>query len=254
MVRMALLLAMVGVLAGCQLPATLKPLQDENEALKGQLSEARQEIDQLTTQTRLLKNEVTELNRVTGVLSTERNARVEESSSLRGQVRRYMQQQIDALKEFLLQENLLDYVGGELVERSGSGGATARLLVDLAHPVPAAGSVTGVGGYFSKPTPFRVKVLRPVDKRLMVIWESPEIHPQATGVQRLTLPVAVGVEQGDLLAFFFPGEVGVTFDTGTGDVRHLNADLALGGATSPGTLLGSGEKRAYSIGVYALLN
>lgn len=241
------------VIAGCQPPANIRTLQDKNQALQGQLNDANQQIDQLKGQERLLNKNIADLHHMVGVLSTEKSSRVHESSVLRGQVRVFMQQQIDAIKDFLVKGDLLDYVGGELVKRTKVAGKSL-FLVDLANTVPRNGALTGVGAYFAKPTPFKVKVLREVDKQLVVIWESKLIRVKEAGVNRVNFPVSVGVERGDVLAYYFPGDVGVTFDDGTGDTRYLHEDVHLGGMVDKPSLDGTDKHRAYSIGVYALLN
>lgn len=246
-------LACALIVAGCQVPANVKELSDENQSLKGQLASAAQQITQLKAQERLLQKDLAELNRVIGVLDAEKSSRVRESSQLRGQIRKFQQQQIDELKAFLVREDLLDYIGGELVERAQAE-EKPLLIVDLAHPVPKNGTLTGVGGFFAKPAPFTVKVLRQVEQDLVVIWESKPLTPKQPGLNRINFPVTAGVEQGDLLGYFFPTQTGVTFDTGSGDTRYLQSDLRPGGKVRRSALMGEGKKRAYSIGVYALLN
>ncbi|KAA3626525.1 MAG: hypothetical protein DWQ09_15975 [Proteobacteria bacterium] len=241
------------IVVGCQVPANVKELSDENQTLKGQLNNANQQISQLKAQERLLQKDIAELNRVVTVLDAEKGSRVRESSQLRGQIRKFQQQQIDELKEFLVREDLLDYIGGELVERAQVE-EKPLLIVDLAHAVPKNGTLTGVGGYFAKPAPFKVKVLRQVENDLVVIWESKPLTPKQPGLNRINFPVTVGVEQGDVLGYYFPTLTGVTFDTGSGDTRYLQSDLRPGGKVRRSALLGDGKKRAYSIGVYALLN
>lgn len=254
MIRKGLVvLACTLIVTGCQVPPNIKELNDRNQTLQGQLSKANEQITQLQAQERLLQKDIAELNRVISVLDTEKSSRVRESSQLRGQIRKFQQQQIDELKEFLVREDLLDYIGGELVERAQLE-EKPLLIVDLGHPVPKNGTLTGLGGFFAKPAPFKVKVLRQVEDDLVVIWESKPITPKQPGINRIHFPVTVGVEQGDVLGYFFPTLTGVTFDTGSGDVRYLQEDLRPGGKVRRSALLGDGKKRAYSIGVYALLN
>lgn len=254
MIRKGLVaLACASLVTGCQVPANIKELSDENQALKGQLNNANQQITQLKAQEHLLQKDITELNRVISVLEAERGSRTRESSQLRGQIRKFQQQQIDDLKAFLVREDLLDYIGGELVERAQVE-EKPLMIVDLAHPVPKNGTLTGVGGYFAKPATFKVKVLRQVEDDLVVIWESKPITPKQPGLNRINFPVTAGVEQGDVLGYFFPAMTSVTFDTGTGDARYMQSDLRPGGKVRRSALLGEGKKRAYSIGVYALLN
>mgnify|MGYP000612124829 CR=1 FL=1 len=83
--------------------------------------------------------------------------------------REVVQREIDGLKAFLVKGDLLDYVGGEQVARKKYDNRPL-MLVDLQNAVPRPGVLTGVGGYFAKPTQMVVKVLRPINKDLVVIW------------------------------------------------------------------------------------
>src|SRR5690606_11768928 len=121
-------------------------------------------------------------------------SRIQESSVLRGQVRRFVQNQIDAYKDFLVQGGLLDYVGGELVERANVEQRPA-FIVDLANPVPRPGTLTGVGAHFVQPGRFSVKVLRRVDQNLVVIWDSKPLTVTQPGINRINFAVGVGVER-----------------------------------------------------------
>lgn len=243
----------LALLSGCQTTPDIQQLKSQNQNLKRELDVAGREIDRLKTQEKRLQSEVTELNRVIGVLDIEKSSRVSESSNLRGQVRGFVQQQIDGLKSFLVEGNLLDYVGGELVERTQSE-AKPLLLVDLDNRIPKAGTLTGVGGHFLRPTQMMVKVLRPVDNKLVVIWQSPSLDVPLPGLYKVPFNVSVGVEPGDVVGYYFPQETAVSFDTGTGDTRYQYDDAALGTSLRTGSLMGEKKRRAYALGVYGLLN
>ncbi len=240
-------------LAACQPPANVKQLQDQNQALQGRLDEAGSEIDRLKAQEVLLRKDVAELNRVVGVLGLEKGTREQESTQLRGLVRSYMQEQIDRIKAFLVKGDLLDYVGGELLERANSEPGPLT-IVDLAHVMPKGGTLTAVGGHFAVPASFQVKVLRPIGEDLVVIWESKPFAIPTPGRHKVQFPVTVGVEKGDVIAYHFPAAVGVGFDEGTGDTRYLRNEVRLGARIGVSSLQGAAKKRAYSIGVYGLLN
>lgn len=240
-------------LTACQTPPDVKTLQDKNTSLQQQLSQAQRDIDALQADKVLLEQDNAELNRVISVLGEEKSSRVAESTHLRGEVRLFVQQQVDTLKQFLLAANLVDYVGGELVERAQVD-EEPQLIVDFFNAVPRNGTLTGVGGYFQNVGQFSVKVLRPIGDELVVIWNSAPITISERGKQRLKFPVVVGVEKGDYLAYYFsqPGMVG--FDTGTGDSRYIDEDVAVGSTLRRSSLNGEKAKRAYSVGVFGLLN
>lgn len=249
------LLLLCGLLAACQAPQNDQQLQQQNQQLATELESARTDIRRLESSEASLQAEVQELTRVMGVLGTEKSSRIQESSQLRGLMREFVQDQIDLLKEFLVKGDLLDYVGGELVDRTANGAKPEQnlVLVDLANAMPAEGVLTGVGGYFTMPGSFRVKVMRPVEDNLFVVWESKPLSVAAAGKTRINFPVNVGVEKGDLLAFYFPHQVIAALDTGTGDTRTYDGDVALGKSLATRSLANGKQKRAYSLGVYGLL-
>ena len=239
-------------LTACQTPPNMQQLQSEKEALQVELKAAEEEIAKLALERDTLQSELDETNRVLSVMGGEKSARVKESSTLRNEVRRFVQRQIDGLKSFLVKGDLLDYVGGEQVARKKYDNRPLT-LVDLQNPVPRPGVLTGAGGYFAKPTQMVVKVLRPVNENLVVIWESQPIAINKAGKVNVTFPVTVGVEKGDVLGYYFPKLATATFDTGTADTRYTKENLPPGSKIKPSSLSGKRERRAYALGVYGLL-
>lgn len=253
MIKPLFIVSLAIVLAACQATPQVSELQNQNASLEKELAGAKQRIAQLQKQENALQGQVQELEQLASVLTNEKTSRVQESSELRAQVRRFVQQQIDDLKAFLVKGELLDYVGSALVERSQTEDKPLT-LVDLAHPMPRAGSLTGVTGEFTAPTDVQLKVMRPVEDGFVVIWESSLLAVPAAGVTTVPLPVSVGVEPGDVVAYVFPEAPAVSFDRGTGDTRYTTKDLALGDMIRASSLSGEKQKRAYSLGVYAILD
>jgi|GEM_PF-791550 len=251
--RWLLPVSLVVFVSACQTPPTIKSLEDEKAVLQQQLSQTQLQLGKLEADNTLLQQDVSELSRVVGILSEEKSSRVTESTNLRGQVRQFVQQQIDGLKDFLLASNLLDYIGGELVERSALDDKPL-LIVDLYNGVPRDGTLTGVGGYFQHAGEIAVRVLRPIDKKLVVIWASQPVAVSGRGVRQVNFPVSVGVEKGDYLAYYFSAPAMVSFDTGTGDTRYLENNVAVGHSIKRSSLNGENDKRAYAVGVFGLLN
>src|SRR5690606_13496874 len=128
------------------------------------------------------------------------------------------------------------------------------LLLDLANPVPGAGRLTGVGGYFVNAGKFSVKVLRPVDNKLVVIWESQSLHVTQPGIQHIPFTVSVVVEKGDVIAYQLNENISIAFDEGTGDTRFRKESLGLGQTVSASAFGGEKRRRTYSLGVFGLLN
>ncbi len=252
-VKRALALVIPLGLTACLTQPNVKELRDENSQLQRQLDQASDEITDMRVREERLLTELSERNRVIDVLSTEKSSRVRESSQLRSLVRDFVEAQIDSYRDFLLQSDLLDYVGGELVSRSHRG-EESRTLVDLANPIPRSGTLTGMAGYFESSAQLVVKVLRPVQDELVVVWESKPISTEQSGVVRLSFPVSVGVDEGDIIAYQFDGAVPISYDRGTGNTRFQREGLTLGSMVEPDDLAGAEERRAYSIGVLGLLN
>ncbi len=238
---------------GCNSTPDQKALQDKNKNLQQQLTQANSQISQLTGEGLLLKKEIKELNHVIAVLDTEKSSRVEESSELRSQVRKFVQNNVDALKQFLVKGNLLDYVGGELVSRANVE-EKALTIIDLSNKMPRSGVLSGVGAFVSKPTSFKVKLLRTIDTKLVTIWQSDLIELNKLGENTAQFNNSVGIEQGDIIAYEFPNTVGIGYTTGTANTRYIESSLNLGKTISLSELQGKSEKRAYSLGVYGLLD
>lgn len=241
------------LLTACATQPDVQQLRQENAQLEQEVEQASDQISEFRVREEQLRAELEERKRIIGVLRTEKSSRVEESTELRGLVREFVQNQIDSYREFLFQADLLDYVGGELVSRSQRGDE-ALTLVDLAHPIPKAGTLTGVAGYFEASGEVAVSVLRPVGEELVVVWRSPPVVIEQSGEVRASFPVTVGVEPGDLLAYEFSGPVPVGFDRGTGNTRFQRANLTVGSTINPDNLKGEEESRSYSLGVFGLLN
>lgn len=250
--RLAVLLTMLMLMIGCA-SEDMQRLQQENKALQQQVADANKQISQLKQTEAQLRDTIGELRHTTSVLTTEKSSRVEESSGLRSQVRKFVQDNIDNLKAFMIKGNILDYVGSELVPRSKLDKGPL-FIVDFANPMPSAGVLTGVGGNFTGAGKLYVKVLHPVGGQHVVTWESRAIEISAAGRQQIQFPVAVGVERGDVIGYFFPQAPNVGYDMSTGETLYNNSDTALGSTVSKTFMSGSNEKRAYSLGVYGLLD
>lgn len=247
------IIALVLLVAGCQAPQNIQQMQDKNQALDEQLKRANMAISELKAKESQQAQEMAELNRVIAILGEEKTSRVSESSNLRGDVRQFMQSQIDQLKDFLLKSNLLDYIGGELVARKQFD-EDPVFIADLANKALRDGVITGVGGVFNAPGQLKVKILRQIDDELVVIWESRPVLIKDTGQQRIRFSVSVGVQRGDMIGYYFSAPGMVAFDTGTADTRYLNDDVPVGDTVSVSSLSGERQRRAYSIGVFGLMS
>jgi len=107
------IIALTSLLIGCGSTDKKSGLKGVVTNLESQLAAEKQKNDVLFSENRVLKQEVDKLGNVVTVLDTEKSSRVEESSVLRNQVRKFVQNEITSLKKFLVEGGLLDYIGGE---------------------------------------------------------------------------------------------------------------------------------------------
>ena len=253
MKNLAISVVLLLFLSGCALNPEMKELKAENESLTGKLAQAELEINQLNAQKNDLQVEMQKIKGIMSVLNNEKSSRKEESSRLRSQAREFIQTEMRGFKKFLQNSDLLDYIGDELVSRSKTTEAS-QLIVDVGNPVPRSGSITGVGVYVSSPTQFYVKILRPVEEKLVCIWESELIDAQNSGLFKYFFNNTIGVEGGDYIGYYFPERNTVYFDEGTGQTLYKPDKTPLGSFMPKSSLDGKRSKRAFSIGVYGLLN
>ncbi|NQY36790.1 MAG: hypothetical protein HRT37_17835 [Alteromonadaceae bacterium] len=246
-------LVCTSILLGCGSTNNKGDLKAVNTNLRNQIALEEQKNTQLRADNILLNRKIETLDQVITVLDTEKGSRVEESSVLRSQVRKFVQNQVDVLKAFLVEGRLLDYIGGELVERSNVENKPST-IVDLGNKITSAGVLTGVGAYVMQPTSMKVKILRLIDKKLVVIWESNIINMTTVGISRHQFANSIGVERGDVIAYEFNKNVGIGYNIGTSNSRYTNDPLTFGMSISVNSLLGKKDKRSYSMGVYGLLN
>jgi len=240
------------MLSACQTPINTQELESRNQSLKTQVEVAQDKIRTLESERQQLQGALDESNRILKIIGKEKSSRFTQSTLLRSQVRQFAQDQIDVYKSFLVNNNLLDYVGGELVNRKQYDNRPI-MLVDLKNTIPRPGVLTGIGAWFVKPTQMTVKVLRKIEDKLVVVWESRTLNISKTGMIKTRFKVTVGVEKGDVLGYYFPKAATVAFDKGTGNTRYLNQNLRPGSSISPSSLDGEEQQRAYSLGVYGLL-
>jgi hypothetical protein len=240
-------------LIGCGSTSKKGDSKDVITNLENQIKASQEINNKLEVENRIQKIEIDKLTNVVSVLDTEKNSRVKESSVLRNQVRKFVQREITGLKNFLVEGGLLDYIGGELVPRDNVENS-AKTLVDLHNKINSPGVLTSVGAYVVKPSTVKVKVLRYIENKLFVVWESNSINLNTLGLSRHQFVDSVSVEKGDVIAYEFIKDVGVGFSEGTADSRYPESSLKLGDSIHVNALLGAKAKRAYSIGVYGLLN
>ncbi len=238
-------------LAGCA-STDVRQLRQERDGLAAELSFRENRIADLEKQNQVLSDELAYQKEVGETLQREKTARIKESSIVRRDARAFVQEQMRAIRKFSENKDLLDYVGGEPIDRPGTGGDNL-LLVDMKNRIPAAGTLVGSKVFAETRADLSFSVLRPQGNNLAVLWVSKPVSIPGSGLSRITFDVPVAVEEGDLIGLFCPGEVPVPFDSGTGDTRAFTSPATVGQVIPVDTLEDRG-KRTYSFGVVGFLD
>jgi hypothetical protein len=249
MLRYPLMLLVVPVLlTGC---ASTQQLKHERDVLAAELSVERDRVAQLKEEKRNLEERVASLEGIGNVLQKEKARRVEDAIGVRREVRGFVKAQVDALSAFSQRAQLLDYLGGEIIERSMTDGQNV-LLVDDRNIIPAP--ATGLGGRFLSKgrMPCHFCVLRGQDQTLAVVWMSGLFNAPGAGVHDVDFKIPVGVEKGDRIGLLAPAECLVPFDEGTGKT------IVFPGPVRPGQRIDSSKTgkpstRTYSFGIIGFL-
>ncbi len=222
---------------GC---ANVQQLKRERDVLAAELAVNRDRVTQLDAQ----------VNTLTGVnkaLVKEKDARVKETTEVRSEVRDFVRQQVSAIQTFSQSRKLLDYIGGELIQRKHSGGK-GLFLIDMKNRLTADAQLTGGGVYLNGPSRFSFCILRPVADGFQVVWISKDFATSKAGLVRATFASPIGAAKGDVIGLYSNSALPVPYDIGTGDTRTVKTRPKVGVAVKGSELQGN-EARAYSFGV-----
>jgi len=239
-------------LYGCAAPTEeILNLRTENSRLESALKKAQGDIQGLENDKSKLTDRVSQLSRISGTLKREKAVRVEETSLLRQNVHGFVRSQLAALRDFSKNENLLDYSGSELIERSSSLGKSLA-LIDTQYKISAGGILYGIRGIFNLPAKIVFAVLRPIKGQWVVVWVTKKLDIKEQGLQQIDFPVPVTVQSEDLVGYFFPDKIPVACDQGTGGVIILKKPFEVGQKIDQGPL-DKDQGWACSIGVIGVL-
>ena len=236
-------------LSGCaSVPEKVRMLEARTKDLSTRLETAENRVAVLERANVELTELLQRQRDITKTLGREKAVHVSQVGDLRQNTREFLSSQIAFLREFSQKTELLDYVGGELISRQYLEGKDVT-LVDLKNTIPAGGSLFGTWGHFAASCTYIVSVLRKVDEKWFVIWQSEPFTVVNTAMQKFDFRVPVSVEKGDVIAYTFRGVVGVKYDRGTGETVYVTDDLKTGGAVKRSDFKGESDQRTYSIGV-----
>ncbi len=237
---------------GCATDTQLTQLKKDNSVLSAQLNTANNDINKLKREKETLQQEIDYLDEVKSVLGREKEARITQSRATVSEVQGFVRSQVKALSLFSKSEGILDYTGGELLDRSKLSGKN-QLLVDLKHPVSADGSVMGGRVYARHAGIVSFCVLRPAGSGYVVVWKSKDFSAIGSGAERFTFGTMISVKSGDIPALYCPGIVPVPFDEGTGKTGVRSGKVKPNSSISNSDLSTSGN-RTYSFGIEGLIH
>ncbi len=237
---LVLMFAMSFLTFGCA--ADNNTLKKENSLLKTQLNETRAE------NTRLGDN-LDKCSKISDTLSKEKTSKDASMSSLRAKTRVFLRNEYDVLNRFSKNDELMDYIGGEQIERKGLKGSN-QTLVDM-RPLSANAVIYVIKGDFMSQTKIIPKLFRETDSGLICVWEGTLLIVESVGLTSLELSTPLNAMKGDFIGLYFPDDVTVPFDDETGSFSVYSRNIKMG---SPLPTTPIFMKRSYSIGVSGLLD
>lgn len=241
----------LSLICGCA-TTDVTQLKQENSGLRKDLSDSREQIARLGERERDLVEQTVQLKNLCDLLEKEKSIRIDESAALRSEVRRFVRNEMLTLRDFTRKEELLDFIGSELIVRKRTEGEN-QLLVDLRHPLTKPGLVTGGWAYLMAPSDISFCLLRNVDKNYIVIWQSPLIKVSQAGPVKITFDIPINTNGDEVFGLYSAGLVRVPFDVGSGDVRAVRGPVKEGASFSRSDLEGK-ENRAYSFGIVGFMD
>lgn len=242
-VALALLLS-----AGCATSNSGGKSDTDPKTLAAQLKAAHRALAESEEALAGLRAQVQTLEQLAETLKKEKLARGDDAAGVRAGLRAIVQEQLASLKAIAARREFLDYLGGELIERTAAEGENL-LLVDFLHPLPASGALH-CGQFLTRgPMQGYFCVLRPANRALTVIWKG-EITTAATeGICSADFKPPVSVEKDDLVGLCVTGRVEVPFDPGTGDTRWAAKPATIGAVLPVEAFDGKAQSRSYAFGV-----
>lgn len=256
----------LGCAANCkniqqQLDTCQATITDQDFIIKKQESTMRQkdqQADELKNKIHTLETQIAELNRRLNISSSEKGRYDERIKNITYSVREFLRDQMRETRNFLTDVSLEDFIGNELIER-GHSGETELFIVDVLHPVPSEGQINGIGGYFLTSADIVIKLIRPVGKDYVVIYDK-QVRAEVNSPGKLNIDFDSPfiVQKSDIIAFYFPGTVNVPYDVdiGTDTYSRMKSDKYKHGDKIADDDIWHAEqiKRKYSLNYYGVFN
>lgn len=258
-------LAMIGT--GCATNQSLQRELDQcRESLSGKdsliakqesaIRQKEQKIEDQKESIAILEEQMADLNRRLSISSSEQSSYGERIRRISASVREFIKQQIRDERNFLTDIALEDFIGNPLIKRENTD-SDNNMIVDVANPVPSQGQINGIGGYFTGSCEIHIKLLRPVGNDYIVASDKRiQVEAKTPGKQLIDFDQPVIARKGDIVAYYFPGPVNVTFDSqlGINAYFRIRSDRYRSGDRIEADDLWQSEqeKRKYSLNYYGV--
>ena len=194
------------ILTACKssIPEKIQLLEQQNKDLNVSLQTTQNYVTELEKQNTDLAASLDVQNNISNALGKEKEAHVKKSLNLQQNIRSFLKSQMSIFREFSQNSDLLDYIGGELIERKKLEDKDLA-LVDLRNRIPSGGTLLGTCGYFSSPCRYLINILRKANDEWFVVWQAGPFDVSGTQKQTFDFRVPVSVEKGDVVAYAFQG-------------------------------------------------
>ena len=220
----------------------VQSLQAEIKSLKGVITDKQQKNDELT-------EELSSCNSLSSALGKEKTSKDKNMMALKGKTRSFLKKEFDSFNTFSRNDELMDYMGGELLTRAEANGSDLT-IINL-KSLPSDSVIYNVKAKFSSPCTFFPQLFRPTSQGTICVWQGKMLQAKIKGHVTLELDTPLNTLKGDYIGFYFPKKVGISYDTRTGNVAIVNDKIDLG-EKLPSSY--ASENRTYSIGINGFLN
>lgn len=198
----------------------------EVKQLQSQILELENNLVQLEEENYKLQKEINSCSSLTSTLNIEKKSREKDLSALKAKTRLFIKNEYNMLNAFSRNDELMDYIGGELISRRNQKGSNIT-IVNL-DPFPSDSVIYKMEGIFETGTTVRPQLFRKDGDQVICVWQGPMVKVIASGKSSYLFDTPLNVFQGDYFGFYFPQRVTVTYDQRTGSHSILAGEIELG--------------------------
>ncbi len=237
--KLCVFVSVTVLLLGCA--PEVQVLQKQIQDLEATVAKQKSENDKC-------QQELNNCNTLADTLFSEKRSKGKDMTLLKAKTRIFIQGEYDTLNRFSKNDELMDYMGGELITRKEKGNSDVTVL-NLNH-FPTDSVIYELKGVFDAQTVLVPQLFRKKGDKIVCIWQGPLIEIVSPGTIAYEFKTPLNVIQGDFFGFYFPKRVEVPYDTRTGKYSLFSGKVELG-ENIPRSY--KDQNRNYSIGVVGFL-